>query len=187
MNNNRVSKYDVKQGLSLIIPRVFPQYIDEQGMIDTFEQQKLGRVYKVNMIHMNSESRRRGHPMYKAIVYFSAWYDNVIAYNFQQRIFNQGDARVVYDDPWFWKVTASKWKADQNRNPTVKLDTDNEKKNVDAMSGFLEKLSISSNEDNRPYRERRIGPVYVSQDMEQGILERKEDPRPYRERRIDPV
>ena len=108
MNNNRVSKYDVKQGLSLIIPRVFPQYIDEQGMIDTFEQQKLGRVYKVNMIHMNSESRRRGHPMYKAIVYFSAWYDNVIAYNFQQRIFNQGDARVVYDDPWFWVAMENK-------------------------------------------------------------------------------
>ena len=141
MNNNRVSKYDVKQGLSLIIPRVFPQYIDEQGMIDTFEQQKLGRVYKVNMIHMNSESRRRGHPMYKAIVYFSAWYDNVIAYNFQQRIFNQGDARVVYDDPWFWVAMENKEQRLSNNDKRIMRvayqNYLNEQK--------LEKMSISIN------------------------------------------
>jgi hypothetical protein len=141
MNNNRVSKYDVKQGLSLIIPRVFPQYIDEQRMIDTFEQQKLGRVYKVNMIHMNSESRRRGHPMYKAIVYFSAWYDNVIAYNFQQRIFNQGDARVVYDDPWFWVAMENKEQRLSNNDKRIMRvayqNYLNEQK--------LEKMSISIN------------------------------------------
>lgn len=141
MINNRVSKYDVKQGLSLIIPRVFPQYIDEQGMIDTFEQQKLGRVYKVNMIHMNSESRRRGHPMYKAIVYFSAWYDNVIAYNFQQRIFNQGDARVVYDDPWFWVAMENKEQRLSNNDKRIMRvayqNYLNEQK--------LEKMSISIN------------------------------------------
>jgi len=135
------AKVVVDQGLSLIIPRVFPQYIDEQGMIDTFEQQKLGRVYKVNMIHMNSESRRRGHPMYKAIVYFSAWYDNVIAYNFQQRIFNQGDARVVYDDPWFWVAMENKEQRLSNNDKRIMRvayqNYLNEQK--------LEKMSISIN------------------------------------------
>ena len=100
--------YDVQQGLSLTIPRVFLQWVDEQLIVDIFDRQHLGRVYKVNIIHMKDESARRGHPMYKAIVYFSAWYNNIIAYNFQQRIFNEGDAKIVYDDPWFWVAMENK-------------------------------------------------------------------------------
>lgn len=95
-------KFAVKQGLSLIIPRVFRHWVDEQLIIDVFEQQQLGKVYKVNIIHMKRESRRCGHPIYKAFVYFTVWYDNIVAYNFQQRIFNEGNAKVVYDDPWYW-------------------------------------------------------------------------------------
>ena len=96
------TKFAVKQGLSSMIPRVFPQWVDEKLIIDIFEQQQLGRVYKVSIIYMKRESRRCGHPMYKAFVYFSAWYDNIVAYNFQKRIFNKGNANVVYDDPWYW-------------------------------------------------------------------------------------
>ncbi len=87
-----------------MIPRVFPQWIDEQTIIDIFHQQHLGRVYKVSIIRV-PESKKRSFPIYKAIIYFSAWYDNTIAYNFQQRIFGaKKQARVVYDDPWYWVV-----------------------------------------------------------------------------------
>jgi hypothetical protein len=87
-----------------MIPRVFPQWIDEQTIIDIFHQQQLGRVYKVSIIRM-PDSKKRSYPIYKAIIYFSAWYDNLIAYNFQQRIFGaKKQARVVYDDPWYWVV-----------------------------------------------------------------------------------
>ena len=107
MNYNRASN-QVMQGLSLMIPRVFPQWVDEETIIDIFKRHKLGIVYKVSIIYMKSESRRCGHPMYKAIVYFSVWYDNIIAYNFQQRIFANGNTRVVYDDPWFWVAVENK-------------------------------------------------------------------------------
>jgi hypothetical protein len=107
MNYNRASN-QVIQGLSLMIPRVFPQWVNEETLIDIFKRHKLGIVYKVSIIYMKSESRRCGHPMYKAIVYFSVWYDNIIAYNFQQRIFANGNTRVVYDDPWFWVAVENK-------------------------------------------------------------------------------
>jgi len=94
----------INQSLSLMIPRVFPQWIDEQKIIDIFHQQQLGRVYKVSIIRM-PDSKKRKYPIYQAFVYFSAWYETEIAYNFQQRIFGpRGQARVVYDDPWFWVV-----------------------------------------------------------------------------------
>jgi len=117
--NQDSTTYDVKQGLSLTIPRVFPQWVDEQLIIDMFDRQHLGRVYKVNIIHMKGESRSRGHPMYKAIVYFSVWYNNIIAYNFQQRIFNKGDAKIVYDDPWFWVAMENKQQRLSNNDKRI--------------------------------------------------------------------
>lgn len=92
----------IEQSLSLMIPRVFPQWIDEQKIIDVFHKQQIGRVYKVSIIRM-PDSKKRRYPIYQAFVYFSAWYDNDIAYHFQQRIFGpRAQARVVYDDPWYW-------------------------------------------------------------------------------------
>jgi hypothetical protein len=100
--------FSIDQSLSLMIPRVFPQWIDEQTIIDIFHQQHLGRVYKVSIIRV-PDSKKRSFPIYKAIIYFSAWYDNTIAYNFQQRIFSaKKQARVVYDDPWYWVVFENK-------------------------------------------------------------------------------
>jgi hypothetical protein len=94
--------YQTKQNLSLVIPRVFPHWIDEQKIIKVFHEQQLGRIFKVSIKRMPNE-RERDYPIYKAYLYFSVWYDTEIAYNFQRRIFTgQKQARVVYDDPWFW-------------------------------------------------------------------------------------
>ena len=96
--------YPLDQTLSLMIPRVFPQWIDEQKIIDIFHKQQLGQIYKVSIIRM-PDSKKRSYPIYQAYIYFNAWYDNEIAYNFQQRILGvKAQARVVYDDPWFWVV-----------------------------------------------------------------------------------
>ena len=117
--NTNQTKVVVEQGLSLMIPRVFPQWVDEQLIIDIFERQKLGRVYKVSIIHMKSESRRSNIPLYKAIVYFSVWYDNIVAYNFQQRIFAKGNARVIYDDPWYWVAVENKHQRLSNNDKRI--------------------------------------------------------------------
>ena len=92
----------IDQDLSLMIPRVFPQWVDEQTIVDIFHKQHLGLVYKVSIVRQ-PDSKRRSYPVYQAFIYFSAWYENEIAYNFQQRIFGpKKQARIVYDDPWFW-------------------------------------------------------------------------------------
>ena len=96
--------FSIDQSLSLMIPRVFPQWIDEQKIIDIFHQQQIGRVYKVSIIRA-PDSKKRSIPIYQAFIYFSAWYETEIAYNFQQRIYGpKAQARVVYDDPWYWVV-----------------------------------------------------------------------------------
>ena len=94
----------INQRLSLVIPRVFPQWVDEAKIIKIFRDQKLGEIFKVNIVRMPDE-KGRNHPIYKAYLYFSVWYESIIVANFQDRIYGKDkQARVVYDDPWFWTV-----------------------------------------------------------------------------------
>jgi hypothetical protein len=108
--------FPVNQSLSLMIPRVFVQWTDEQTIIDIFHQQHIGRVFKVNVIRV-PDRKKRSYPIYQAFVYFSAWYNTEIAYNFQQRIFGvKKQARVVYDDPWYWVVFENKKRSLSNND-----------------------------------------------------------------------
>lgn len=99
----------INQNLSLMIPRVFPQWTNEQHIMDVFHKQDIGKVYKVDIIRKPDEPGRH-YPIYQAFVYFSAWYDNDIAFYFQQRIYHseKKQTKVVYDDPWFWVVFENK-------------------------------------------------------------------------------
>ena len=96
-------EFQMNQRMSLMIPRVFPQWVDEETIVNIFHNQHIGNVYKVSIIRQ-PDSRRRNYPVYKAFIYFNAWYENEIAFNFQQRIIKKREARVVYDDPWYWVV-----------------------------------------------------------------------------------
>lgn len=94
----------VNQRLSLVIPRVFPQWVDEGKMIKIFRDQQIGIISKVSIVSMPKEKGRK-HPIYKAYLYFSVWFENIISQNFQDRIYGKArQARVVYDDPWYWTV-----------------------------------------------------------------------------------
>ena len=111
--------FSIDQSLSLMIPRVFPKWTDEQKIIDIFHQQQLGRVYKVSIIRM-PDSKKRSFPIYQAFIYFSAWYENTIAHNFQQRILgSRAQARVVYDDPWYWVVFENKKRCLSNNDKRI--------------------------------------------------------------------
>lgn len=106
-----MTSYKINQHLSLMIPRVFPQWTNERHIMDVFHKQDIGKVFKVDIIRKPDEPGRH-YPIYQAFIYFSVWYDNDIAFHFQERIFNSVNkqTRVVYDDPWFWVVFENKSK-----------------------------------------------------------------------------
>jgi len=96
-----------------MIPRIFPQWTNEAHIMDVFHSQGIGKVYKVDIIRKSDEPGRH-YPIYQAFIYFTAWYENDIAYYFQQHIYGEKkQTRVVYDDPWFWVVFENK-----KRQPT---------------------------------------------------------------------
>jgi hypothetical protein len=115
-------QYKINQHLSLMIPRIFLQWTNEQHIMDVFHKQDIGKVYKVDIIRTPDEPGRY-YPIYQAFIYFSVWYDNDIAYHFQQRIFNTENkqTRVVYDDPWFWVVFENKSKKNALSRDDIRL------------------------------------------------------------------
>jgi hypothetical protein len=97
----------MEQSLSLYIPHVF-ENISEKKMKEVFEDQGLGKVKNIDFI----EKMDKNGKIYKtAFVHFECWYDSIITRNFQERIKNPNkEARIVYNDPWFWVCFENKGK-----------------------------------------------------------------------------
>jgi hypothetical protein len=91
--------------LSLYIPHVFPN-ITEKRIVNIFNKLLLGQVSSVDLV---PKTDREGKQFNAAYIHFDYWYDNVAARNFQQKVVDdKQDARLVYDDPWFWVVLENK-------------------------------------------------------------------------------
>jgi len=91
----------IMQNLSLFIPYVFAN-ITQERIARVFENNHLGVVDHVDFIPKTDKNGKAYHAVY---VHFSHWFNNSVAENFQERVTNPDkEARVVYDDPWYWIV-----------------------------------------------------------------------------------
>jgi hypothetical protein len=94
------------RNISLYIPRVFSSF-SKKYIAEAFEKVFIGKVSKIDLV-----PRMCGVNVYNsAYIHFEYWYDNVAAINFQERVLNPNlEARLVYDDPWYWIVLENKAK-----------------------------------------------------------------------------
>ena len=91
----------IMQNLSLFIPYVFAN-ITQERIARVFENNHLGIVDHVDFIHKTDKNGKAYNAVY---VHFSRWFNNSVAENFQERVLSSDkEARVVYDDPWYWIV-----------------------------------------------------------------------------------
>jgi len=87
--------------ISVFIPRVFSN-ITEERIIEAFENNRLAKVSNIDFI---DKMDHKGNHYYSVYVHFEYWYDNIAAFNFQQKVLDPTvDAKLVYDDPWHWIV-----------------------------------------------------------------------------------
>lgn len=96
---------------SLCIPRVFAN-ISEVRIRNVFNELSLGQISRIDMI----ERRADNGDVYKRVfIHFDKWFNNIDAQTTRQRLISGKDIKIVYDNPWFWKVSA-------NRSPEIKDD-----------------------------------------------------------------
>ena len=87
---------------SLCIPRAFPN-IDEKRIRRIFNDLGLGEIDRIDIV---SKTTEKGEKFNRIFVHFSRWFANKDADTARERLLNGKDIKIVYDDPWFWKVSA---------------------------------------------------------------------------------
>jgi hypothetical protein len=94
-------------------------------VFDIIENMRIGEVKRVDFVPKTGSD---GKPYNAAYIHFYKWYDNIVAQNLQERVLNPTqEARVMYDDPWYWIVLENKGKKHMpgDRKPRIDLDAFN--------------------------------------------------------------
>ena len=93
------------QNISLYIPHIYSNY-SKKDVGDIFENLKIG---KINYIDFISKMGKDGKEYNSAYIHFDYWYNNKVTSSFQERVLNpEKEARLVYEDPWYWIVLENK-------------------------------------------------------------------------------
>ena len=115
------------KNISLYIPHVYANYTSAMIM-DVFDEMRIGRVKSVDLVPKVGSD---GKAYNAAYIHFYEWYDTIYSQSFQGRVLDPKlEARVMYDDPWYWIVLENKSKKHVPGDRKPKID-------LDAFSGTL--------------------------------------------------
>lgn len=87
---------------SLCIPRVFTN-IREGRIRQIFNDLDIGVIDRIDVVTKTTD---KGEKFNRVFIHFKKWLHNENANNSRERLLNGKDIKVIYDDPWFWKVSA---------------------------------------------------------------------------------
>lgn len=94
---------------SLCIPRI-ANNIDETLIRNTFDTLRFGSISRVDIITPRSDKTNQFKRVY---IHFSRWFLNEEANNARSKLILGEELNIVYDFPWYWKVSA--FKTNQNQ------------------------------------------------------------------------
>ena len=88
---------------SLCIPRVFAN-ISKERVEAVFRKLDIGEVERVDVV---SRTDDKGETWKRVFVHLK-WNDSELAKSARVRLLCGNDVKVIYEDPWFWKVSANR-------------------------------------------------------------------------------
>jgi len=97
---------------SLCIPRVYTN-ISEGRIRKIFNDLSLGVIERIDII---SKTTEKGERFNRVFIHMERWFQNGNASVARERLLNGKDIKVIYDDPWFWKVSAYRDSPSNNNN-----------------------------------------------------------------------
>ena len=91
---------------SLCIPRLpIGKKDDLLSIRAVFEKLKLGKIHHIDIIERKND---KGEAFKRAFIHFERWNDNEETKIIRQKLVSGKEIKIVYDNPWFWKVSANK-------------------------------------------------------------------------------
>jgi len=115
----------------------------------------MGEIQRIDVI---SKTTEKGEKFNRVFVHFKRWFSNENSDMARERLLNGKEIKIVYDDPWFWKVSAYReasrearkndHHSDKEQRPraTIKFD-DDKSQSVSDRSVSDRRPSVS---DRRP-------------------------------------
>jgi len=103
-NSQRMSSFTSLSSLSksepsLCIPWVFPNITDRR-VAYVFKQLHLGEIERIDMVQRDNHQR--------VFIHFKEWSNTRDANTVREKLAKGEEVKLVYDEPWFWKVSASR-------------------------------------------------------------------------------
>ena len=96
---------------SICIPRVFANIND--GRVKAIVRELgLGEVERVDMVLKEND---QGEEFQRVFIHFVAWDDSEQAVEVRQRLVDGEQIKIVYDDPWYWMISASRVSRPEDR------------------------------------------------------------------------
>lgn len=91
---------------NLCIPRVHT-FVTKEQVFEIINKYSLGSIQKIDVIKKKG-SHKNNDISNMVFIYFNEWYDNALANSVKDRLMSGKDIKIIYDDPWYWKISAIK-------------------------------------------------------------------------------
>lgn len=104
---------------SMCIPRVFSN-ITKQTIYNVFKNLKLGYISHIDIVN-KTKNNTNFNCVY---IHFNKWFTSDSAVQTRIRLLNRNDVKVIYNDPWFWKVFIN-FSNNNNKNLPTSISTNN--------------------------------------------------------------
>ena len=117
---------------SMCIPRVYPN-ISEGRIRKIFDELNIGVIERVDIV---SKTTEKGERFNRVFIHMERWFHNSNASLSRERLLGGKDIKIIYDDPWFWKVSAYKPAAEgsssnnnnNKKKATIQFDSSDDEK-----------------------------------------------------------
>lgn len=89
---------------SLCIPRVFVN-ITKERIAFVIRELGLGEIDHIDMIPRESDN---GEKFQRVFIHFKRWGESESAKRARERVLGGKEIKIIYDDPWYWKLSANR-------------------------------------------------------------------------------
>jgi hypothetical protein len=139
---------------SLCIPRVFTNWT-ESRIRKIFDDIRLGEILRIDVISKNTE---KGEKFNRVFIHYKRWFSNPNADMARERLLNGKDIKIVYDEPWFWKISAYRETRNESSSvlrPRASIKVDNSLEDKHKPNGRYkeDKRYPSKSQEREPNKE----------------------------------
>uniref|UniRef100_A0A6C0DH62 RRM domain-containing protein n=1 Tax=viral metagenome TaxID=1070528 RepID=A0A6C0DH62_9ZZZZ len=91
---------------NLCIPRV-NTFVTKEQVFEIINKYSFGSIEKIDVIKKRGVNKNNDYSN-MVFIYFNKWNDNALAKSVKNRLMSGKDIKIIYDDPWYWKISAIK-------------------------------------------------------------------------------